>query len=351
MFEEREGIYYAKGKIFIGDTSQSANTDFSDSGRVIKFETSEYYSGSVWITALTSTACGIVIEDHASYWTKFTDGVIVGSDNGRSGSSIIGNDNEDISLDLHAGNNSTSATKLYGTTFKNITGAFNLGDTSNHLMYGCSVIACSQFDPVGAPIIRNTTFAETSDLDSAILWNENINIQYSSFIANTLGAAIEHPSASGTPYSYNNLSFNGNTYDVLNSSGSAITIGLTNSDAAEPQDPSGSEVSFVNNVTLTLTGIKSSSKVFIFDTNETSGSQTDDTILDSTNSTSLTYNSGEDWYEFAFSYNAGTYSGTTVNLKILHLDYLVYKLNYSLTSSSAVIPIQQIIDRNYSDPA
>ena len=95
----------------------------------------------------------------------------------------------------------------YGTTIKNVTGLINSGNDGDHKFFGCSFLKCVQFDPVGAPQIKNCIFAETIDVDAALLWNENINIQDCTFIANTTGAAIEMPSAAGSPYAYNALFF------------------------------------------------------------------------------------------------------------------------------------------------
>ena len=252
MFQEIEGIYFTYGKIYIGDSTQTANTSFVDSGRVIQFGTSEFWSGSAWVRSFPISGEGIVIEDTASFTTIFQDGIIVGTDSGRAGTQFIGNSLFDISMDLYGGNNANSVTTLYGTSLKNITGVINSGNDAQHKFLSVSMAGCSQFDPVGAPVIRNCTFAETDDVDSALLWNENINIADSIFIANTLGAAIEQPSSAGTPYAYDNLQFSGNTFDVLNSSGSAIEINKNN--GSNPSTSEGSSVTFLGvSVTTQIT--------------------------------------------------------------------------------------------------
>lgn len=213
MFQEREGIYYAYGKTYIGDTSQIAPTSFSDLGRVIQYGISEYWDGSSWVTLQDVNNSGIVIEDAADFSTTFSDGIIVGTDNGRSGSNIIGNPIMNISLDLYGGNNANSVTTCYGTTFKNLRGILKAGNDPDHKYLGCSFIGCSQFDPVGAPVIRNSVFAETSDPDAALRWNPTIDIKTSSFIANSKAIHID---IAGT-YEFNALRFIGNTYDIENS--------------------------------------------------------------------------------------------------------------------------------------
>jgi len=253
MVQEREGIIYSLGKIWIGDAvNQAANVSFADSGRIIKFAKSEYYSGSAWISSIDIDSFGIVIEDHASYTTTFQDGILVGTDQGRSGSAIIGNDNEDISIDLYGGNHADSVTLCYGTKFENIQGTFNSGDDVGHKFLSCTFVNCAQFDPVGAPVMRNCTFAETSDVDAALLWNESIDIQKSTFIANTLGAAIEHPASAGSPYDYYDLVFSANTFDGLNTSGTDITVN-NNGTSDASLDEGANTITYLSSATLSMT--------------------------------------------------------------------------------------------------
>lgn len=262
MLQEREGIYYAYGKINIGPGSAAA-VSFTDSGKVVQFGISEYCTNAAagtWASSVPTGFSGIVVADHASHITTFSDGVIVGTTAGRSGTSFIGNSSMDVSMDLYGGNNAASVTTLYGTSLKTITGAINAGNDADHKFLSVSFADCGQFDPVGAPVIRNCTFAETDNVDAALLWNENIDIQDCNFIANTDGAAIEMPGAAGTPYDYNDLVFSVNTKDVLNSSGSAITI--TKSGTSNPTTSEGSAVTFSGSVTLTIT-VKDTSGVVI----------------------------------------------------------------------------------------
>lgn len=252
MLQEREGVYYAYGKMFIGDSAQAANTSFKDSGRIVQWGKSEYYNNAAtWVTSADIAYSGIEVQDAAGFTTVFEDGVLVGANNGRSGSQFIGNSTLNVSLDLYGGNNAASTTKLYNSTLKDVTGTIVMGNDADHLFYGGTINKCKQFNPVGAPKIRNCTFSETTDVDAALLWNENIDIQDCNFIANTLGAGIEMPSHVGTPYDYDDLLFSGNTKDVLNSSGNAITI--TKTDASDPTTSEGAAVTFSGSVSITVT--------------------------------------------------------------------------------------------------
>lgn len=203
MLQEREGIFYAYGNIIIGDTAMTGNCSFDDEARIVQFGISEYWSGTgtTFNSSLPTTASGITAEDDntpTTYTTTIVDGVIVGTDNGRSGSTIIGNSNENVFLDLSGLTNTGSDVNLYGTTFKSFGGALTLEGDTDHAYLGVSFIDCSQIDPVGGAVIRNCTFAETQDTVAALKWNNSIDIESCNFIANTTGSAIEHNDWNGT---------------------------------------------------------------------------------------------------------------------------------------------------------
>lgn len=253
MFQEREGIYFSYGKTWIGDSTQAAITSFADKSRIIQYGISEYWNGSAWVTLADINYSGIVIEDAAGFATTFEDGIIVGTDNGRAGSQFIGNSNHDVSVDLYGGNNAGSLTKLYNTTFKDLFGGITWGNDADHLFYGGVINNCGQFDPVGAPVLRNLTISGyTLSADAALLWNENIDIQDCNFIANTgtNACGIEHPSAVGSPYGYTNLLFDGNDKDVNNTSGSPIEI--TKTGTSNPNSYKGSTVTFTGAVPMSI---------------------------------------------------------------------------------------------------
>ena len=166
-------------------------------------------------------------------------------------------------------------------------GGIKLHNDISSLFYGGVVNRSGQFDPVGAPKLRNLVFSGTTDEytadtndGSALLWNNNIDIKDCQFIANTDGDVekphgIEHPLA-GT-YGYDNLTFSGNDFDAhFIASTGVLTINATNgtdisvatieelSDAATP-------VVVNNAVILTLTGIVPGSEVTILE----AGTQTE----------------------------------------------------------------------------
>lgn len=409
MVQERDGIYYVYGKIYIGDSTQTAVTSFSDSGRVIRFATTQYYYSTGWVTTADIDYGGIIVEDNATYSTTFNDGVAVGTDAGRSGTQFIGDPELNISVDLYGGNNASSITTLYNTTFKALTGGITWGNDSDHKFFSGNVIACTQFDPVGAVQIRNCIFAETADADSALLWNENINIQSCSFIANTVGAAIEHSGSAGSPYTYTNLVFSGNTYDGLNTSGSNITVNLVGTSNAA-NDEGANTITYSASYTLSIYGLASNTEVTIVkrgtavDTGTdgsttansrnfvTTNSWTTDAykghLLEITtgadagryyvtgnNATTLyldaeltatassiewdLYDENDDTVEFhlenssgVVEYTYGTASvGNIVDILAFHVDYQdIVQINYELDNANVPLPLSQVEDVNYFNP-
>jgi len=250
IVQKYNDVFFVYGQIKIGDDSGSLITQVSDSDKTIKFVSQQYYNGSAWVDMVADDFFKIELVDNATNPTQFTDGIAVGSDTGRAGSSIAGSLLHDTELDFKTNlTNAASFVKLYSTQIKGMRGGFLFHNDGDSVFYGGVVSKSGQFDP-GIGIMRNLTIAETTDIDAALSWNENINIQKTTFIANTLGAAVEMPSAAGTPYDFSALFFSGNTNDVLNSSGSAIDINkLANSD---PSSYEGSAVAFLNTVGLTI---------------------------------------------------------------------------------------------------
>ena len=159
VLQEREGIYYVYGGLWIGNTTQVAVTSFVDAGRIIQFGMSEYYytPGTAWLTSYPNTANKLVIEDAADYATTFQDGVIVGSDGGRSGSQFIGDPNSLVSMTLYTGNNGSSVTKLYGTTLKDILGAIILGNNTANQYFSCIFQNCGTMN-LGTSNVQNSLF-------------------------------------------------------------------------------------------------------------------------------------------------------------------------------------------------
>ena len=283
MWQEKEGIYYTYGKTYIGDYyDQTGNIDFADAGRIIQFGKSEFWDGSAWVTSYREYRAGIKIADSSlySYDTDFTDGYLVGSDAGRGGSTIIGNDTLDVKFEVAAAR-TNSQVKLYNTTLKRLLdGVIWAGYTENHVFFGGAVIECGLASLDNTVKIRNILFVATQNdygLDaiaengSALQWTTGMDIEKCQFIANVGSGGVRHAIQHGSAITadYKGLIFSGNDYDVhfTASSGNLVinnlapTGGGQKSNASTYQSIYGGSVTFNSSFTHTLTGLKQYSEV------------------------------------------------------------------------------------------
>jgi len=341
MVQQREGIYYIYGNVYIGG-SASIDTVASSSGKVIKWGDSQYWTGSAWASGMGNSFNGLTIADHASHKTEYTDGVLVGSDGGRSGNVYVSSTGINTTILLYGGNYATSLTYLYGCIFQGITGGFTWGNDADHRCYGVTFQACTQFNPVGAPKIKNCIFTETVSTAGALLWNASIDIAKCKFIANTTGAGIQQTSAAGSPYTFTDLTFSGNTYDVNNTSGSSIED--QKSGTSDPTTYTGSTTTFTASTTLNIYLVDADGAAITVDCEVTVVKNSDGTVLHHEDGitdglTSYNYTTGGGTVTYIVILNTVTYQPKIVN-------------NYALPSSGTVnLTIQLDTDPFYSNPA
>ena len=322
------------GNLTIGDDQSTGATTVTDVDAKLFAGEPLYHNGSSVVASLPLTAMGIKMVGNGTGATSITIGKKVGTGDtaaGRNGYSIVGNATYDFGIDWDDGNVNTN--KWYGTTLELLSGTLSWGSTTSHEFIGCTLNDCAQFDPVGGIIMRAMTFANYSgSADGALLWNENIDVKNSKFIANTRG--IEHPSSAGSPYSYVGITFSGNTYDVNNTSGSAITVSKEGGSDPSTYDTGGSSVTFTASFTLTLTDLIQDTQV---------------TIVNSSTRTELQNSLAPASGNVTYSHSGGE----TVDILIVDLDYdpnvsSIYDL--TLPNADSTIKIGQIDDPNYVNP-
>lgn len=232
----RNGIYELRGGMKFNLTGGSGSVDFSDNQNS-KLLWSPAPAGSL------DSASFISVEGNATGTTDFTLGSLVGTGDDRQGyiGGLIGSLGPRATFDSKTDTANIDSMELYGVTMENLgTVAFDGATTQEAIT--CTYLGSYQVDP-GAAEVLSCFFVNTADTDAALLWNESIDISYCQFIANTVGAAVEHPSAVGSPYTHTNLVYSGNTFDVLNSSGSAISISKTGT--SNPTTSEGSAVTYI----------------------------------------------------------------------------------------------------------
>lgn len=267
----RYGIVYAlntsetavalNGRLTFGDDSGTLATTMTDVSKQLFVVEQEYDNGTSVTNSVPTDHYRINFVGNATGATSCTIGKKVGTGDtatGRSGWTVVAKPGSlyDVQLDFDDGNVNTC--KVYGSTFRDLTGTINWGTNTAHECMGTTFDACAQVDMVGGPLVRNCNFLQHSGTDAALLWNGNIDIKNSNFISNTDGtnnpAGIEHTTTTGSPFSYDNLQFSANDNDVFNSSGGAITINKTNgSNPATARNSGAGSTTFQGSVSVSVT--------------------------------------------------------------------------------------------------
>jgi hypothetical protein len=266
ILQEKEGIYYSYGRLEVGDNVSTNGTTFSDTDRIIRWVSQQYYSsGGSWVDMIGDDFFKLSIVSNSTNATNFTDGIQVGTGDtsrGRNGSVFLGSDLHITNVSLADTNNAANTLNLYGTTFRYMAGGVSARGDSDHKLYGCIIDQCGIFDPGGPVSIRNSTFSSTTDdgySGSSFYWTPSgIDIKNSSFIANTHATYDPHGilhTASGI-VQYDNLKFAGNDYDIALSgvlSTDFLTVeSINTSDPGTYEVIYGSGVSIDNAVFLTV---------------------------------------------------------------------------------------------------
>jgi hypothetical protein len=164
IFQEEEGVFYAYGRLEVGDNVGTNGTTFTDEDRLIRWVSQDYWDGTQWAPTISQDFFRFDIVSNATNPTTFTDGIIVGSGDtarGRNGTTFYGSDLHKTTISLYDGNNANNDVNLYGTRFRRIYGGITWGNDSDHEFYGGIINNCGKFDPVGAVKLRNILFLGT----------------------------------------------------------------------------------------------------------------------------------------------------------------------------------------------
>ena len=238
------GVYYLTGELTFGDTA-SAATKFNAKSAVIVFED----------RPVNSNLYNFTVVDSGTGTTEFILGELSGT-SGISGCIVrTESSSQTAKFDVVATDTDISDFKLYGSTFLGADSiSFPLTATNNEVI-NCNFEACGQVDPSTCEL-KKCNFIATTDTDAALLWNGSIDIEECNFIANTLGAGIEHP-AQGS-FNYTGLVGSGNTYDILYSAAASAGVLTINADSDssvstyEITNPTGNSVSIIATKTLSI---------------------------------------------------------------------------------------------------
>jgi hypothetical protein len=344
----KNGIIFVRGKIVIGHAT--SNTTFSSRNENVVFETTTYYNGTNVVKAIPDASVNSVAgsDGQTSYTglgfiggtgtTAIDLGVIAGTDSGRSGPSF-----SVASADLTAGgrvratvsaSDASMALSMYATSFTGFEGPIDLYGTnlSGDDCFATTFNGCGRLD--SNMQLRNCNILNSVALttDGAFLWRTGeTDLQKSQLINNS--RAIVFETGTGGPFTFADLSFSNNTFDVRNESGTNITINLTGTSNATTKEESSGTITYVSSKTLTLTGLKNPTEVRIYN----AGTTTE--IAGQENVTTGTFTTGID---------AATYS--SVDISIISLGYQNTRLLGVSMVTDQSIPVQQVVDRQYLNP-
>lgn len=218
----QSGVFGVQGNITWGDNGGTNTFYFKDQDVVVVVENRVHGSGTPTDITLS------VVGNSTAATQHYELGVAVGSGDTQSGRNGVQfrNANATQPVVFDASDADLDEFELYGCRFVRIRKSgsvfpkFSADATlgPNHRLSGCAFDRCGQVD-LGRVPTRNAIFTGHPGTDGALLWNSNINIKNSSFIANSDvtndPAAIEHEAA-GT-FAYNGLLFASNDFDIRNS--------------------------------------------------------------------------------------------------------------------------------------
>lgn len=312
------GVYGLQGNLQFGNAG--ASSYFHDEAAVVVVEDHVHGAG-------TPTPFSLLVAEGTS--THFGGGVSVGTGDDQAGRSGVQfrNANTAQSVSFTATAAGIQTVELYACDFLGFNGGVSFSNDAtnapNHRFSGGSFVGCGQVAAGRVPI-RNALFVDSASSIAALSWNENINVRRCQFIANPVG--IEHPSAAGSPYTYNGMTFSGSvTADVRNSSGSAIEILLVG--GSDPTTSTGAAVTFSLSATHSLTGLVSGTLV---------------TYVRTSDGVTVFQQTAGAGGETSFSYT----EAMTVDIKVHHRDYVhILFTGVALGEADASIPIFQVPDR------
>ena len=231
------GAYVVQGKLIFGSDS-SGDIDFEDTNQVILFPNNDKVGDSFY---------GIQVLGNSGGTTNFYLGEKSGS-SGVSGCFIKASGSKKFSFDV--GDVDIDLLGLYGTTFANA-GVITLPSYSTtREMLNCSITTSGEVI-VNTCIVENCNFI-SADANAILLSDDTNYMSDCFFIDCVYGIEIDTDGS----YSFDNLQFIGNTYDVNNTSGSALEISLINTPVNKASTYTGTAVTYTSDPVTTKITVK-----------------------------------------------------------------------------------------------
>ena len=228
ILQERSGVAFCKGKLVIGDDSGTLSTTFTAQDTVIAWEDTFYYDGTRIRPAVGyddsqnftgrksdgSAYYGIDFRGNGTGDTDVTLGALVGSDQGRSGPTLIGS--EITATEVTCDDGAVEDVAIYGTTFDSIRAIDLSSNASTDDLFGNTFKRCGSVD-VGPVEARNNNFI--AGIGGAYTFYETFE--------NLEGAADEQLSTADPTTEWTDL-LNGANLTISNATSRAVQLNSLN---------------------------------------------------------------------------------------------------------------------------
>lgn len=318
----REGILYVTGVLTIG--AVTTPTEFTDTGAVVVWPDADFLNsiGFYGLDIDLGDSSTVISISNCSFISRGTTGGTVDT---RAEFEVIGSSGS-LTLDSCNFQNMSTCTLTGGATLTGCNIETNLLVQGSANISECVILTTSL---TSVACLQDPTFGTTTDLHDT------------EFVQGGAGHAIELDTA-GT-YDFTGLTFTdyGSTgtdsaaIDVTETTGT-VTINVTGG-STPTYKTAGATVVINNNITLTLTGLRENTEVRVY----TAGTRTELAGTEAATDGSL------DNRSFSFSVAAAI----SVDITIFNINYnALYIKSFTTPSTSASVPISQVLDRSYDNP-
>lgn len=243
MIRKISGLYFLVGSIEFGDSAGTGELDFKDTSQVILFEDRKV-NVNLYNFTVVANATGAT--------QKFQLGEQADTQ-GVSGCLIRTQSlTQTAKYDVICTDTDVDDFKLYGNTFLDADSIQLPPNSATREVLNCTFEKCGQVVPDTCKVKFCNFIASDSTVDGAVLINDDPHyVTDCNFIS--CPDAVEMDTLGDGNYDFENLKFIGNTYDVYNTCGTALTVTKVGTSDPNEYNPAGSTVTFAGSVDLTVT--------------------------------------------------------------------------------------------------
>lgn len=331
VINKYNGVYYVQGKITIGDGSGTASTYFKDTSKVVMFQTAR----------VGNTFYEIIFAGNTTGTTEIYFGEKVGG-KGVSGL-YIASVSSSNRFALTATNVNLMSWKMCGTTFYQARRIQFPAYSTDREVLNCNFEACYE-------VYADTTKIQYCNFIAPSGETTNIAVKMSStghHITNCtfINCANAIETSVAGPFTFTDLDFSGNTYDVYNTSGAAVTVNYDQACSPAPStyNPAGSTVTFQASVTLTVRHVKTGNEPteYVRCSIHKKSDMSEIMNKDATEQDEL--NPG--YYKASMTY---TQTGIEVIVRAREKGWLPFEIDATITSNGLDVTAVWLPDPNYS---